>query len=76
MQDCFGRPSDLVGVGLVLLPLAMMRTAGRTGVPIRVPLSYGGGTLFIKAAMPATQLPVEGIADAVAASATPNKQGE
>jgi hypothetical protein len=57
----------------MLLPLPMIREAGRTGIPVRIPLSYGGGSLFLKYTLPASQPPVGSLAEAITASVQPNK---
>jgi hypothetical protein len=41
------RSDDLLGMALVLLPLPTLRSSGSAALPLRLPLSHGGGTLTV-----------------------------
>jgi hypothetical protein len=72
---CF--ESDLLGHGVLLLPLPDIRAAGTKWMPVRLPLCHGGGTLAVKFSLaPGTQgQPLEAAVKAALASGVGNNTG-
>ena len=69
------RPSTLLGLAVVLIPVPMLRTSGGSALALRVPLSHGDGTLSLKLSLAPPQRDVGAALAAVAASNAVNKKG-
>lgn len=72
MQDWLSATADLVGMAVIVLPASLLSSRGSSGLTMRVPLTHGGGSLFIK--LTGSTAPLSSaINDLVAQSAEPNK---
>lgn len=75
VQDSFGRSTDLIGYGVVLVPVPQLLSSGTAPVIVRVPLTFTGGSLSIKLTIPTGQPTADGVVSAVDASRRGNNNG-
>jgi hypothetical protein len=71
-QANVGAPATLMGSALLLAPLALLKSTGSAALPVRLQLSHGDGSLFVRLSLQ----PAPTVDDAMKAatdSALPNK---
>ena len=75
LQDALGRPADLLGDAVVLVPVNLLRSKGAAPVPVRMLLGHGDGSIAFKLSAGVAASTTEAVAKAVDDSASPNKIG-